>query len=677
MAGQSITAHGTNSVPSFSSSRTNFPLLTEILNSPTHLLTLYGIFCLFNLVAKPIGIFTIDEVLYLNMAHAMANYGVFYIGDASEIEGAPAITMLLTSASAEGARTYPQYPGGYALIAAPFYFVFGPKGLILMNMLSGGACLILVYRLAEKFTGETAIARDALLLFGLATFFLNYANGIWPHMTALACLLAGVYVGVLAFEDEHTERRTRMLLLAGFLLGFSLYFRLDSIFVITAIFLWIRFFASPQKRMAAIALLAGVLPHLVVGATINFAKYGVFQPFTYGPKGDGDTFDAYLPIAIAGTAMIAISFLLNVRRPWASRAIQVFHQHRWSYLSVLVASAILILSLVNPRALRGLYALTIDLQAYGHTPIFSSITDEIHNQKSTFGEIKKALFQSLPFAALLLIPIVDFFRGVNTRFYALSLMIIAAPITFYGLKHWHGGYSLNMRYFLPCVPFIAILCAIALRRIMDAAKASNSLLFLITVSGVLTLAIAKPALLHFFPSYWVKIGVYPQFFLFVSLTALVVWCIGMPENRMRAQVALLLAAFTIGVSVYGNFSDYSRANLISQIKGAADRAHRDAIAPGSLVISSSEDGFALTRAAGVHVMRAQSRHLFNRDQLHRAALAFARDGRCVYVHTEIAKQRFGEPAGIALVPSPISDFDEGEGFMIYTLESQQTTCSLS
>jgi hypothetical protein len=77
---------------------------------------------------------------------------------------------------------------------------------------------------------------------------------------------------------------------------------------------------------------------------------------------------------------------------------------------------------------------------------------------------KKALIQSLPYLPLLLVPIFRLCRREDESNQILALLIV--PITyvlFVSHRNDHGGMCLNMRYFLPILPFSSILCAYAVR----------------------------------------------------------------------------------------------------------------------------------------------------------------------------------------------------------------------
>ena len=143
----------------------------------------------------PAGPFIVNGEIYYAMARAMADHGTLHIAANGGVEGAPALTRYL-SVGRDG-LVYPQYPGGYAFVAAPFYMAFGIRGLMLMNALATALSLVLTYAIALRlFDKRTAIWAAGIL--GAATFVANYAFAIWPHIFALSFWLGAVWRSALS-----------------------------------------------------------------------------------------------------------------------------------------------------------------------------------------------------------------------------------------------------------------------------------------------------------------------------------------------------------------------------------------------------------------------------------------------------------------------------------------------
>jgi hypothetical protein len=80
--------------------------------------------------------------------------------------------------------------------------------------------------------------------------------------------------------------------------------------------------------------------------------------------------------------------------------------------------------------------------------------------------LKKSLLQSCPYLVGLIIPLLHIVRRDRKWFPLLLLFSIPlAFISFYAYYAWHGGESLNLRYFVPIFPFTSILAAYAWREL--------------------------------------------------------------------------------------------------------------------------------------------------------------------------------------------------------------------
>jgi hypothetical protein len=106
------------------------------------------------------------------------------------------------------------------------------------------------------------------------------------------------------------------------------------------------------------------------------------------------------------------------------------------------------------------------------------------------GGAKKALLQSLPWLPVLLLPLAASLRNGERR--AQLLLLFLVPLVYlapFALTSWHGGQCLNLRYFLPALPFTAILGAWALQRLATGRAAW------LVAAGSVALGALLPALL--------------------------------------------------------------------------------------------------------------------------------------------------------------------------------------
>jgi hypothetical protein len=80
------------------------------------------------------------------------------------------------------------------------------------------------------------------------------------------------------------------------------------------------------------------------------------------------------------------------------------------------------------------------------------------------GGLKKSLLQSMPYLVVLVIPLLALKRR-DKDFASLAILLLmpVAAAGYLAYLHDHGGLALNLRYFLPILPFTSILSAYAIR----------------------------------------------------------------------------------------------------------------------------------------------------------------------------------------------------------------------
>ncbi|NNL90376.1 MAG: hypothetical protein HKP25_15045 [Marinicaulis sp.] len=222
--------------------------------------------------------FIIDGGVYLDMARSMADHGALHIVAADAPEDAPALAKYLTHEF--GGKIFPQYPSGYAILAAPFYMLFGVHGLMLLNAIGAGLSIWLTWRAAAKLY-DVETARIAAALLCLATFLLNYSFSIWPHSLTLAICLAAVNFAIDGADEKDARQRSVKFALAGASIGVAINIRVDAILFAPILLVWMKLFARSHDRISPPAFLVGLIPGLVAASLLNDAKFGVFSPFSY------------------------------------------------------------------------------------------------------------------------------------------------------------------------------------------------------------------------------------------------------------------------------------------------------------------------------------------------------------------------------------------------------------
>ncbi len=617
--------------------------------------------------------FIIDGGIYTDMAKAMAERGAFDIGGNGGVDGAPALTKFLTDP--RNGFVYPQYPSGYAVIAAPFYMAFGIHGLMLMNALSFGACLFMTFRLAERFY-DARIGAYAAAIFAVATFAPVYVFPVWPHMLALVFWLAAFTFAAQAEDIKDRKAFYIRLLLAGAAIGAGINIRIDIFLAAIALFVWLRCFARPEDRLAPLALAVGAAPGLLLAAWFNAVKFGAFMPFSYNSTGGGGTdISRYTVIlAVAGAVMAAL---------WAFNARKIFLKARSAYgvlpLTAGLAGALALALLIEPlrdlvwRMTRGVYVLVVNLQAHG-----AYYQEGV--ERNEFGQLlfwdypKKALLQSLPYLPLIALPVFHALRRKNTSRVALCLLAIAAPVAFYALNEWHGGGSYNMRYFTPALPFIATLSAAALGELMGkggGAPERQTLLIIVAIAafayfGMQELAQSSPRLLA-------PASLYPQW-LIAGLLALAIGIYLYTEKyaRLALHAGLAALAYAGALNLYEEIG-HEKAREEQRVIA------RDASAPipeGALVLTQLPILLMPAEARGAFVMVGTEK---TADQAAQAAAAFLAAGRCVYFHNpaqvRLIAPRLAAPVSEDPLWAPSRRYGEDPRLAFFTFESQREACA--
>ncbi len=615
--------------------------------------------------------FIIDGGIYLDMAHSLARDHSLAIGGNGGVDGAPPLTKFLTIA--HNGQVMPQYPSGYAFLAAPFYVLFGVKGLMLMNALSFALCIWLTYLLTSRFyTEQTAWLTAGV--FAIATFAPTYMLAIWPHMIALAFWLGAIYYAVAADQTENRDRSHLLFALSGLLIGAGLNVRVDIFLSGMIIFFWLRLFARPHDRTAPLWVLLGMAPGLLAAAVLNELKFGVFSPLSYGKTGGLASFGPYLSIAIAGGGAFIAAWVLNIP---ALRQ-QIFSKSRWRYVAAASVATAALIMLIPPlrdlvlKMLAGVYVLVINLQAH----------DAYHQdgvERNAYGHLlfwgypKKALVQSIPWLALIIIPVIHALRGRNSTAAGLCVLGIAAPVCFYALNQWHGGGSYNMRYFMPALPFLAILAANGFQKLRgDQSLNRQSILIALVAATVFYLGLQEIG--QTMERYYAPAALYPQWLIATVLAGLCVWFLVSKSALSRKaclSVAMFAFAYAVAISLY---EEAGHERTRAEQSARADEISAP-LSSGSLVITPMQTSLIPAERRGVFVMAAAEN---TAAQAGAAAEAFSRAGRCVYFHNTLAASIVRDYLAAPIDPAPLwalsKRFSDDPRFAFFTFANAPTEC---
>ncbi len=404
------------------------------------------------------GVFSVDESHYLLASQAVAERGTFQIQNGYERFADPSLLFFYTVVPdrLNDLGTVASVPPFHALLSVPFLGLAGHRGLIFLNLLAFGLCLVAVRRTAARLCEGSRLPLVATAVFGLCTFSLEYAFGIWPHALSQALM---AWTVLLVLEAKSTGRAgVWMALLAGLLGGMATGVRLQNILLLPvlglAALVWLRL---SWTRLAALA--AGWLPPIAGMALINQQRLGTLNPFTYGASSSfrgplGQVFSLVVAhpwlLAAAALAVAACAWLwLKTRR----KAI-------WAGL----AAAALAVALIVPafRALlfhwstsAGFHLVAPALAPDGGGSAGASLNDL--GQVLYGGVMKKSLLQAAPFALSVLLFV--FVRrpqsGTTRRLGFLSAFGLGGAILL-PLVLSAGGWCYNPRYLLELLPALAV-----------------------------------------------------------------------------------------------------------------------------------------------------------------------------------------------------------------------------
>ena len=416
------------------------------------------------------GHISIDEGVYELMADAWARGDGFTIANGYEEYPSRELYFQVLDSTpqvlASDGRLVSKYPYLLPALAQPLVLLQGYRGLFTLNAIAFLGVAGLVFLLARQLLEDLSTALLAVLIFGLGGYAWEYSQAAWPHMTALLACTGGLAL-LVGSTRASGGRALGLAAGAGLVFGLGLGLRLDVALALGAGGLWLLLEPRPWGRAAALAL--GVVPGLLLLSWSNLLKFGVFFPFTYGTSKQA-AFGVGAALGVAGLGAL----LLGIRALRRAELRAWLLQRRVALGVALGVAWLLVLALPPTRRLvlaelTGLRDLGWDLRFISldpEHPYHRLLPRSAGGAIAYLGGVKKALLQSLPWLPVLLLALASLFREQKQR-RALLLMLLV-PMAFtapFALSSWHGGQCLNLRYFLPALPFTAILGAWALQRL--------------------------------------------------------------------------------------------------------------------------------------------------------------------------------------------------------------------
>jgi len=411
------------------------------------------------------GHLSVDEGVYHMMSRSFAASGS--LGIWNGYEEFPSPELLLPVARIHGGQLFPSYPYLSTVLAAPFYQIAGYHGLFVLNAVAFLGVVGLCFLTAWKLWQDVGLALNACLILIFGTFAWQYSQSAWPHALSMLFVIGALYCAVSALLETDWRRALGLGFVAGLVAGFGAGVRLDVIFVLPALVLPF-LFLRPWRPLPAVLIGLGTLPGLAVLAATNHAKFGVANPFAYGPSPAGAAADVarYLPIVALGLVATASAWIAT--RP---RGQAFLLRHR---LGATLAAAAFVLAIcllpvgrqVIVKLANGAFQLLVDMRVRDLGIAEGGLSRGPGGGMVYLSSLKKALLQSCPYLIVLVLPLAALLgRSKDKLAIGTVSLVPAAFIAVYSYFAWHGGLAFNLRYFLPIFPFTSILAAYAWRNL--------------------------------------------------------------------------------------------------------------------------------------------------------------------------------------------------------------------
>ncbi|MBC2693871.1 MAG: phospholipid carrier-dependent glycosyltransferase [Desulfobacteraceae bacterium] len=410
------------------------------------------------------GNMSIDEVTYHRMTKSFSESGGLEIWNG--YRECPSPELETRFIFARNGRLVSQYPYLFPVLSTPFYRIWGYRGLFFINVIAFAGIVFFCYVIAKKLFQNRNLALNSCFILIFATFSWEYSQAAWPHATTTFFLMASFYLFVCSFYAKTGRAAFLLALASGFITGFAMGIRLDSIFVLPCLIIPF-LFLKPYRPLPALATCIGALPGLVILTATNYAKFGVLSPFSYGRSIEASELKRYLPFAVLGILTMIILWVLT-RRPVISI---LCRYKRTAIITIILLVGVLAMipqvrSTVG-NSLNGAYQLIVDFRVRDLDIKEGGLSRSEGGGMVYINGLKKSLLQSCPYLVVLLLPFLKIIRNDKESVQLTILFLVPMAFTgFYSYHNgWHGGWCMNLRYFIPILPFTSMLSAYAWREI--------------------------------------------------------------------------------------------------------------------------------------------------------------------------------------------------------------------
>ncbi|MHA1528462.1 MAG: protein O-mannosyl-transferase family [Alphaproteobacteria bacterium] len=325
------------------------------------LLALLAFHAVFSVFFVAPGHLSIDEGLYHFMARDLISNGSLKVWNGYEEFASP--ELVLPNLKIHNGTLAAAPPSIFSVLAAPFYWAMGYRGLFLLNALAFVAALGVCFLIAQRLFRDIALSLNACLILTLATFAWQYSQAAWPHSLTMLIVALALYCTIVALQSSRRRDELSIAFLAGLVIGIGVGVRLDTIFALAAVVLAF-LFAIPYRLLAALSACLGVLPGLLALAAMNQAKFGLFLPFTYGGASDMYGVGNQNNLLIAGVGLVCGVGAWTATRPAVRR---ILSSYPWTTMGAALLLGAIVLSVPQAWATlskiaSGAYQLLVDFR---------------------------------------------------------------------------------------------------------------------------------------------------------------------------------------------------------------------------------------------------------------------------------------------------------------------------
>ena len=247
------------------------------------LILFIGLQLTFTLFVTVPGHISVDEGTYHMMVKNFAGSGT--LGIWNGYEEFPSIELQAAGyLRTHNSRLVAQYPYLTAVLATPFYWIWGYRGLFFINSVAFFLTVLVCYALAHSLYRDRNLALSSCFILVLATYLWEYSQAAFPHALTVFFVTGAAYCTVHGLQLNSAARSICFAAMAGLLIGFGTGIRLDVILAAPALVFALAL-APSQRIKKMLAFFTGLGPGLAALSITNHFKFGTLSPFSYGSTG--------------------------------------------------------------------------------------------------------------------------------------------------------------------------------------------------------------------------------------------------------------------------------------------------------------------------------------------------------------------------------------------------------